>query len=66
MPICLNNALLRFFSHPPQFFFYILNFSTLSLDSDNSLRVRIAVQDIKINNIFKIFMNIKIKFILLK
>ena len=44
--ICLNNALLIIFSSTP-IFLSILNFSTLSLDSDNSLSARIAAQEIK-------------------
>ena len=46
IPICLNNALLIISSSTP-ILLSILNFSTLSLDSDNSLRAKIAAQEIK-------------------
>ena len=46
IPICLNKALLIIASSTP-ILLNILNFSTLSLDSDNSFRARIAAHDIK-------------------
>ena len=46
IPICLNRVLLIIFSSTP-IFLNILNFSALSLDSDNSFKAKMAAHDIK-------------------